>query len=71
MLMLTDNLEWWMRRFGRSPDRARPAKPAPAGTGDPAGRHEPALPRTGRFDRPAAGRRAAGSHPAGPAASRR
>jgi hypothetical protein len=60
MLVLTDNLEWWIRRFGREP-----------ATDDPAGRHAPALPRTGRFDRPAARRRAAGSHPAGPAASRR
>jgi hypothetical protein len=68
MLVLTDNLEWWIRRFGRAPDGSRPAKPA---TDDPAGRHAPALPRTGRFDRPAARRRAAGSHPAGPAASRR
>ena len=70
MLMLTDNLEWWMRRFGRAPDRARPAKPAPPATAAPAGRPEPALPRTGRFDRPAAGRRTGGPHRAGPAASR-
>lgn len=71
MLMLTDNLEWWMRRFGRAPDRGRAARPAPPRTADAAGRHEPAVARTGRFDRPAAGHRAAGAHRAGPAASRR
>jgi hypothetical protein len=70
MLMLTDNLEWWMRRFGRAPDSDRAPKPAPPRTEDAAARHEPAMPRTGRFDRPT-GRRAAGSHHAGPAASRR
>ena len=65
MLMLTDNLEWWVRRFGRAQDRRRPATPAPPP-------HEAATPRTGRFDRQAAAaRRAARAHDAGPTASRR
>jgi hypothetical protein len=65
MLMLTDNLEWWMRRFGRTPDGGRATTPAPP-------RAEPATPRTGRFDRQAAAaRRAAREHDAGRAPSRR
>ena len=52
MLMLTDNLEWWTRRFRSAPDRRRAARPAPPRTADDAGRHDPAVPRTGRFDRP-------------------
>jgi hypothetical protein len=62
MLMLTDNLEWWVRRFGRAQDRGRPATP----------RREAPTPRTGRFDREAAAaRRAARAHDAGYTASRR
>jgi hypothetical protein len=65
MLMLTDNLEWWVRRFGRTRDDRPPARPAPT-------RHEPATPRTGRFDREAAAaRREARAHDAGHTASRR
>lgn len=61
MLMLTDNLDWWVRRFGRT-DHRPPVPP----------RHEPVTPRTGRFDRKAAAaRRAARAHDAGHTASRR
>jgi len=62
MLMLTDNLDWWVRRFGRARDCRRPATPP----------REAATPRTGRFDREAAtARRAARAHDAGHTASRR
>jgi hypothetical protein len=65
MLMLTDNLEWWMRRLGRTQDGGRAATPAPS-------RPEPGAPRTGRFDREAAAaRRAAREHGAERAPSRR
>ena len=60
MLMLTDNLEWWVRRFGRARERRRPATPP----------YEAAT-RTGRFDRQAAAaRRAARAHDAGHTAPR-
>ena len=66
MLMLTDNLEWWVRRFGRARDDGRPATPTPRSSS------EPATPRTGRFDREAAAaRRGARAHDAGHIASRR
>ena len=62
MLMLTDNIEWWVRRFGPAAERGRPW---------PEAREQATARGTGRFDRRAAAERAERPHDAHRAGARR